>query len=193
LSIASSLVANDALLLTLSNGAEITLLGSSTFLFDVGGAPLAPAETGMTYGDFVQGVLGVTVPEPGEPPVEIEDPIVIGEDPPGIVIDVDIDTEPFPTQADFDAGGDAYNFIDEASVSNYAVIDNFSEDDTISFVNADVDDYAFSNEGEDVTLSYNYNDEGTMNVIILTGIVSEDVLVYDLTSFTDAIGFNPFG
>jgi len=81
LSIASSQVANDALLLTLSNGAEITLLGSSTFLFDVGGAPLAPAETGMTYGDFVQGVLGVTVPEPGEPPVEIEDPIVIGEDP----------------------------------------------------------------------------------------------------------------
>jgi hypothetical protein len=106
---------------------------------------------------------------------------------------VDIDTAAFPTQTDFDASGDAYNFLDDASISNYAVIENFSADDTISFVNADVGDYAFSNEGEDVTLSYNYNDEGTMNVIMLTGVVSSDDLVYDLASFTDAVGFDAFG
>ncbi len=114
-------------------------------------------------------------------------------DPNEDTIDVDIDTAAFPTEANFDASGDAYNFIDDAAVSNYAVIANFTEDDTISFLNADVNDYSFSNEGEDVTLSYNYNDEGTMNVIKLTGVVSSDALVYDLASFTAALGFDPFG
>jgi hypothetical protein len=108
-------------------------------------------------------------------------------------VDVAIDTAAFPTQTDFDAAGDGYNYIDDAAVSNYAVIDNFSTDDTISFVNADVNDYAFSNEGEDVTLSYNYNDDGTMNVIELTGVVSSDAFVYDLASFTDTVGFYAFG
>jgi len=116
----------------------------------------------------------------------------VDNDPDENPIEVDIDTATFPTETDFDASGDAYNFIDDAVVSNYAVIENFSADDTISFVNADVNDYAFSNEGEDVTLSYNYNDEGTMNVIELTGVVSSVALVYDLASFTDAAGFYAF-
>jgi hypothetical protein len=122
-----------------------------------------------------------------------EGTILAGDDPSEPVTDVDIDTTAFPTQADFDAAGGAYNFIDDAAVSNYAVIANFSADDTISFVNAEVDDYTFSNEGEDVTLSYNYNDDGIMNVIKLTGVVSSDAMVYDLASFTEAVGFDPFG
>jgi hypothetical protein len=106
---------------------------------------------------------------------------------------VDIDRAAFPTQTVFDANGDAFNFVDDAAISNYAVIDNFTADDTISFINGNVSDYMFFKEGEDVTLSYNYNDEGTMNVITLTGIVSSDGFVYDLSSFTDAAGFDAFG
>ncbi len=41
--------------------------------------------------------------------------------------------------------------------------------------------------------SCNYNNEGTMNVIELTGVVSSDALVYDQASFTEAVGFDAFG
>jgi len=80
--IASSQVANDGLLLILSNGAQITLTLASNFSFDLGGEIGDPAEKGKTFTEFVEETLGVTVPEPGAPPVVIEDPIVIGEDPP---------------------------------------------------------------------------------------------------------------
>jgi hypothetical protein len=198
--IASSIVASNARQLTLNNGTIINVNGADTFNFNVGGnvtAGIAGEDKG--FSDFAQDVLNVTVPAEGADPVSVEDEVEIGADeggggdPPDTVTDVDIDTATFPTQTDFDGSGDAYNFIDDASVSNYAIIDNFSADDTISFVNADVNDYAFSNDGEDVTLSYNYNDEGTMNVIELTGVVSSDVFVYDLSSFTDAVGFDAFG
>ncbi len=148
-------------------------------------------ENGTFSAKFGQGAVieigGTPVPddEPGE--------VIPGDDPSEPFTDVDIDTIAFPTQADFDAAGGAYNFIDDAAFSNYAVIVNFSADDTILFVNAVVDDYTFSNEGEDVTLSYNYQDDGIMNVITLTGVVSNDALVYDLASFTDAVGFDAFG
>ena len=195
LSIASSIVTNNALELTLNNNAKIQILGADNFGYDVGGNSLTGVEgTQQDFETFVANTLDTTVPGQGESPstggaVTIPVGGTGDEDP----IDVAIDTVAFPTEANFDASGDAYNFIDDASVSNYAVINNFSDDDTISFVNADVNDYSFSNEGEDVTLSYNYNDEGTMNVIELTGVVSSDALVYDLASFTDAIGFDAFG
>ncbi len=59
------------------------------------------------------------------------------------------------------------------------------------FVDGDivfVDYYAFANDGTDVVISYNYLDQGTMNVITLTGVVSSDAMVYDLASFTDVTG-----
>jgi hypothetical protein len=126
-------------------------------------------ENGTFSAKFGQGA----VIEIGGTPVPDDEPgaVVPGDDPSGTVTDVDVDITAFPTETDFDADGGAYNFIDDAAVSNYAVIANFSADDTISFVNAVVDDYTFSNEGEDVTLSYNYNDDGIMNVIMLTGVV----------------------
>ncbi|SET22702.1 Calx-beta domain-containing protein [Nitrosomonas marina] len=69
LSIASSIVASDTALLTLANGAEITLLGASSFTYETGGNPLA-GTSGQTngYTNFVTGILGTTVPNTGEAP-----------------------------------------------------------------------------------------------------------------------------
>jgi hypothetical protein len=59
LTITGSKVTNDALLLTLSNGAEVTLLGANTFQFLTGGNPLTGqgAQT-STFSDFVTKDLG---------------------------------------------------------------------------------------------------------------------------------------
>jgi hypothetical protein len=93
---------------------------------------------------------------------------------------------------EFDAENKAYDFRDDASKETHVKISNFSADDAISFSNAEVSDYAFANSGEDVWLTYNFNDEGPMNFITLAGIVSDDDLVYDLESFIAAAGFDPF-
>ena len=110
----------------------------------------------------------------------------------GVVIGEDIDTGTYESPVTFNAGGGRYQFMDDAAVATHVVINEFGSGDFISFVNADVSVYSFSNEGEDVTISYNYLNEGTMNVIRLAGVVSSDALVYDSASFTDAIGFAAF-
>jgi hypothetical protein len=92
----------------------------------------------------------------------------------------------------FDADDGKFDFQDDAAIETNVVINNFSSDDIITFFNADVSDYSFMNEGADVTLTNNYQDEGTMNIITLTGIVSAEDLVYDAASFAAAAGFDPF-
>jgi hypothetical protein len=108
------------------------------------------------------------------------------------LIPVDVDTEPFPDPAVFDAQDNPYEFVDHAAAASNVIINNFSTNDIITFVNADPSDYTFANDGEDVMLTNNYNDEGIMNIITLTGVVDVDELVYDLDSFSAATGFNPF-
>ncbi len=69
LEIASSIVANDEMVLTLSNGAQINIRGASTFVFDVGGNDVS-GEVGIEkeFADFVEQDLGTTVPAEGEAP-----------------------------------------------------------------------------------------------------------------------------
>jgi hypothetical protein len=119
------------------------------------------------------------------------DSLVMTDGGAGTAVDIDTGTDRIPVS--FDAAGGNYQFMDDAAVSTFVVISNFSSDDTIIISNADVNEYSFFNEGEDVTLSYNYNDEYIMNVIKLTGVVSNDALVYDFASFMDAVGFGAFG
>ena len=66
LEIASSKVAANALLLTLSNGAEITVLDAANYEFVVGGDPIT-GETGTSYNlqGLASNVLGVEVPSSG--------------------------------------------------------------------------------------------------------------------------------
>lgn len=71
LTIASSSVASNAVLLTLSNGAKVTVLGADTFSYEVGGNPLTgPAGTVQTYAQFATTTLGAaSVPAAGASPV----------------------------------------------------------------------------------------------------------------------------
>ena len=73
LTIVSSQVANDAVLLTLSNGAEITVLGASAFSFDIGGdAVQGTSGTVQDFATFAEQTLGTTVPDAGASPVQGE-------------------------------------------------------------------------------------------------------------------------
>jgi hypothetical protein len=108
--------------------------------------------------------------------------------------DVDIDTGSVAPSdlVTFDADGGSFKFMDDASIETNVRINNFSSDDVISISNADVDDYSFVQDGTDVSLSYNYMDEGVMNVITLIGVAGNDDLVYDQASFAAAIRFDAF-
>lgn len=69
--ITSSLVANDAVQLTLNNGAVITVLGASSFNFQTGGNPInGTGGTTQNYSAFVTASLGVAggVPAAGAAP-----------------------------------------------------------------------------------------------------------------------------
>ncbi|MGM0654274.1 MAG: hypothetical protein ACQETR_02985 [Thermodesulfobacteriota bacterium] len=109
---------------------------------------------------------------------------------PSEVTSVDIDTGTLETPASFDADDGAYNFIDDASVLNNVEISNFTSDDSIAISNATVEDYAFSNDGSDVNISY--NNSGTINMITLIGVVTSDDLIYDQDTFEAAVGFDAF-
>jgi predicted DNA-binding ArsR family transcriptional regulator len=89
----------------------------------------------------------------------------------------------------FDAGSDAFNFTDNAAVLTNVVINNFTSDDSIT-TNAEEIDYSFNNDGTDMLIIF--NNQGTINDILLTGVVSSDAFVSDQASFTAAIGFDAF-
>jgi hypothetical protein len=103
---------------------------------------------------------------------------------------VSVDTGTLETPVVLDAAQDAFNFTDDANVLTNVRIDNFTSDDSISITNAQESDYSFSNDGTDMHIIF--NNEGTVNTISLTGVVSSDALVYDQDSFTAAMGFDPF-
>ena len=100
--IVGSQIDNNALQLTLSNGATVSVLGAATFLFQTGGNALTGSGgTTQSYGDFaVQSLGALAVPAAGEDPVAgaanrtvdpqggVVDPDDNGEDP---VVDPDDD------------------------------------------------------------------------------------------------------
>jgi len=70
LTITSSSVTSNAALLTLSNGATITLLGADSFNFKIGGDPLTgDGSVEKDFGTFATDVLGTSVPAAGADPV----------------------------------------------------------------------------------------------------------------------------
>ena len=71
LSITSSQVTNNAVQLTLSNGAVITVLDASDFTFDVGGnATMGITGTVQDFSTFASDTLGTPLPAAGEAPVQ---------------------------------------------------------------------------------------------------------------------------
>ena len=103
---------------------------------------------------------------------------------------VSIDTGTLMDPVVFDAGSGAFDFTDDGTVLNSVVINNFSSDDRILINNALESDYTFANDGADVRITY--NNQGTINEVLLTGVVTADVLVYDQASFEAQLGFDAF-
>lgn len=103
---------------------------------------------------------------------------------------VSIDTGTLENPVIMDAGGGAFIFTDDASVLTHVIIDNFTADDRIGITKALAGDYSFSNDGSDMHVIF--NNQGTINSISLTGVLSSDALVYDQASFIVAMGFDPF-
>lgn len=102
---------------------------------------------------------------------------------------ISIDAGTLATPAFFDAGSDAFNFTDNGAVLTNVVINNFTSDDIIT-TNAEETNYSFYNDATDMIIIF--NNQGTINDIRLTGVVSSDAIVSDQTSFTAAIGFDAF-
>jgi len=90
-----------------------------------------------------------------------------------------------------DAADGAFIFTDDASVESHVEITNFTTDDTIQISNLPAGDtYQFVANGNDVDITYNYNDEGTMNYIKLVGVGDVNDVYGDEAGFEAAIGFN---
>lgn len=90
-----------------------------------------------------------------------------------------------------DAGQGSFLFTDDASVETFVVITNFSSDDQIQISNLpDGASYVFTPNGNDVDITYNYNDETPMNHIKLIGVGSTADIYDDEAGFEAAIGFN---
>lgn len=91
-----------------------------------------------------------------------------------------------------DALSGSFIFTDDASVENFLVISNFTADDQIQIHNLPAGaTYEFVPNGNDVDISYNYNDDGVINFIRLIGVGNEITDVYNgEASFENTIGFN---
>ena len=87
LAIASSRVSADAIELTLTNGAVVTVLNASTFTFLTGGdAFTGTGGLTQTYAQFVTVALGSTVPAAGATPVAVGPVTLV--DPANVVVPV---------------------------------------------------------------------------------------------------------
>jgi len=204
LQIASSMVTSNAVQLTLNNGAKIQILGADSFGYDVGGNSLATGPgTQTNFNSFVSQVLGSSVPGAGQGPassgpvtIDINMPITDDNgnggngDPQAEEVSADIGT--VEARATLDAGGDSFIFTDDASVASFVDIDNFTEDDQIQISNLPAGaEYSFVNDGTNVDITYNNNDDGTINHIRLLGVGSESFDLFDdAAGFEAAIGFD---
>jgi len=93
------------------------------------------------------------------------------------------------------ASGKGFIFTDNANIQNSVIITGFSTDDVINVSNAVYGDYSFSNDGEDVRITYNasVNDEiELVNEILLTGVASASDLIVDEATFEAAMEFDAF-
>jgi len=147
LTISGSQVMNNALQLTLSNGAVVNLLNASAFSFDVGGNALT-GQTGTpkTYSTFASDVLNVTVPAAGEPAVTTTTDVVISGG--GTVTPPPAGAYTLTAGATSVAEGSAVEFTLTAAAAPTAnqtfnvVITGDNKNNTVGITNADATDFA---------------------------------------------------
>ena len=95
-----------------------------------------------------------------------------------------------PDEADIDLSDmDDVILTDDADVGTNVSVIGFSNGDVIQVSNADDGDYFFTNDGEDVLISYNNVEEGVVNMITLVGVVSvNDIIDGTESSFESVMG-----
>lgn len=192
LTISSSVVYENALQITLSNGGVVQILSASDFDYDVGGNVLTGASgTLRSYSEFVVQELGTTIPtEAGES--NSGGAVEIGSSSPPVpeYTTVSADIGEISNAAPFDASGDGFKFTEDPNVANYVEISNFTSNDLIEVTEATTLDYNFSNDGANVDITLVM--DSTVSRITLVGVVDSGDLVYDEASFEAAIGFDAF-
>lgn len=184
--IASSMVASNALRLTLSNDAIITILDADQFNFNVGGNVIT-GDSGQdkSFEDFVIQDLGTAVPEGGG--FNFGGEVTIGSQPvqdDEVSVDIGVLGDPEA----LDASGDGFVFADDANLVTNVEISNFSSDDVIQIANADPGDYSFEHDGSNMNIIY--NNDGIINDISLIGVVSPEDLLYTEGLFEAFLGFD---
>ena len=101
---------------------------------------------------------------------------------------VSLDTGTLQDPVVFDADAEGFTFTDDAGVLTNVIISNFTNNDIIEISGAVSENYMFTNDGEDVQISF--NNEGIINFILLTGIVEPNSIIADEATFEAAIGFD---
>jgi len=191
---------------TYETGGKLTVLGDMdafTFVFGGGTDPFDPV-AGGTSNTFQQTVeaFGLDYAELGPAPTQGGSGVIKNDGSvTGIIQDftnIDIDTGNVATSdsVSFDADSGAFKFMDDALINTNVTISNFSSDDVISISNAEIGDYSFSTNGQDVVISLNLseNDDNLIvNSITLLGVINDnEAMIYDQSSFINATGFDPF-
>ena len=188
LTIASSSVASDALRLTLSNGAVITVLDADLFTFNVGGNDIiGEAGVDQDFSTFVSQTLGTSVP--ADAGVNTGGGVTISndEEPPEPTT-VSADIGELDNAATLDASGEGFIFTDDADVLNRVEISNFTSDDVVQISNAAAGDYTFEHDGSDMNIIY--NNDAVVNHITLIGVVDPGDILTSEADFEAAIGFD---
>ncbi len=107
---------------------------------------------------------------------------------PGATEEVSVDVGTAQNSVELSAAGKNYTYLDNAEMQGNVEISNFQRGDKIRVSNAASSDYSISNDGEDVYLTYNNN--GTLNQIVLIGVVAAEALIYDEATLESAMGFD---
>lgn len=166
LTIASSVVMNNEIALTLSNGAVVNVRGADTFEFSVGGNTAAGVE-GETkdFAQFVQDVLGVEVPAAGER-VDGATDVVINED--GGADPVDPEE---PSEGDTSSLTEALENLKKAQTDKAEFLEEASENELVAAATgatteAKIADAVTKADAAVATVSYDDAGGGTQTVTV---------------------------
>ena len=80
-----------------------------------------------------------------------------------------------------DASFGAFSFTDAASQQSASTIGGFGADDQLIFSGATADDIAVSSQNSNINIAFNIG--GVVSIVNLIGVVAQDQIVFDLTSF----------
>lgn len=82
---------------------------------------------------------------------------------------------------------------DDADQHTHVLVYDFSDDDVIQVSNANEGDYFFTNDAENIYISYNNTDAGVFNMITLVGVLTSDVIIDGTeASFEEVMGPGTF-